>query len=63
MVPFLEKAIDLGREYADFFAPYEYVADPHIDNADEGDGYRTDGSGTSSRLRRLPGSSRPAAVC
>jgi carboxypeptidase Taq len=26
MVPFLERAIDLGREYADFFAPYEHVA-------------------------------------
>ena len=36
MVPFLEKAIDLGREYADFFAPYEHVADPLIDDADEG---------------------------
>ena len=36
MVPFLERAIDLGREYAEFFAPYEHVADPLIDNADEG---------------------------
>jgi len=36
MVPFLERAIDLGREYADFFAPYEHVADPLIDDADEG---------------------------
>jgi carboxypeptidase Taq len=36
MVPFLEKAVDLGREYAEFFAPYEHVADPHIDDADEG---------------------------
>ena len=36
MVPFLEAAIDLGREYADFFAPYEHVADPLIDDADEG---------------------------
>ena len=36
MVPFLERAIDLGREYADFFAPYEHVADPLIDYADEG---------------------------
>ena len=36
MVPFLEMAIDLGREYADFFAPYEHVADPLIDDADEG---------------------------
>jgi carboxypeptidase Taq len=36
MVPFLEKANDLGREYAGFFAPYEHIADPHIDDADEG---------------------------
>jgi carboxypeptidase Taq len=36
MVPFLERAIDIGREYADFFAPYEHVADPLIDDADEG---------------------------
>jgi carboxypeptidase Taq len=36
MRPFLEKALDLGREYADFFAPYEHVADPLIDDADEG---------------------------
>ena len=36
MVPFLEMAIDLGREYAGFFAPYEHVADPLIDDADEG---------------------------
>jgi carboxypeptidase Taq len=36
MVPFLERAIDLGREYAGFFAPYEHVADPLIDVADEG---------------------------
>src|SRR6476646_3100607 len=36
MVPFLEKAIDLGREYAHFFAPYQHVADPLIDDADEG---------------------------
>ena len=28
MVPFLERAIDLGREYAECFAPYEHVADP-----------------------------------
>ena len=36
MVPLLERAIDLGREYAGFFAPYEHVADPLIDVADEG---------------------------
>jgi carboxypeptidase Taq len=36
MLPFLEKSIDLGREYAEFFAPYQHVADPMIDEADEG---------------------------
>ncbi len=36
MVPFLENAVALGREYAGYFAPYRYVADPLIDNADEG---------------------------
>ena len=30
------QALDLSREYADFFAPYEHVADPLIDAADEG---------------------------
>jgi carboxypeptidase Taq len=36
MQPFLEQAIDLSREYAEFFAPYKHVADPLIDAADEG---------------------------
>src|SRR5438270_6053463 len=36
MLPFLQRGIDLGREYADFFAPYHHVADPLIDDADEG---------------------------
>ena len=36
MLPFLEKALDLSREYAEFFAPYEHIADPLIDAADEG---------------------------
>jgi carboxypeptidase Taq len=36
MLPFLEKAIDLSREYAGYFAPYQHVADPLIDVADEG---------------------------
>src|SRR5262249_14501184 len=35
-VPFLETALDLSREYADFFVPWEHVADPFIDEADEG---------------------------
>jgi len=36
MVPFLEQALDLTREYANFFAPYDHIADPLIDDADEG---------------------------
>ena len=28
ILPFLEQALDLSREYADFFAPFEHVADP-----------------------------------
>ena len=29
MAPFLEKNVELSREYAGFFAPYAHVADPH----------------------------------
>jgi carboxypeptidase Taq len=36
MAPYLEKSLELSREYSDFFAPYAHVADPHIDDADEG---------------------------
>ena len=36
MVPFLEKTLALSREYSGFFAPYAHIADPHIDDADEG---------------------------
>jgi Carboxypeptidase Taq (M32) metallopeptidase len=36
MRPFLEQAVDLSREYAVFFAPYQHVADPLIDAAEEG---------------------------
>ncbi|MCC7346021.1 MAG: carboxypeptidase M32 [Variibacter sp.] len=36
MRPYLERALDLSREYAQFFAPYAHVADPAIDDADEG---------------------------
>ena len=36
MRPYLEKALDFSREYADFFAPYEHIADPLIDGPDEG---------------------------
>jgi carboxypeptidase Taq len=36
MAPFLERTIELAREYAGFFAPYGHIADPLIDGADEG---------------------------
>jgi carboxypeptidase Taq len=36
MIPLLEKTLDLSREYASFFAPYDHIADPMIDDADEG---------------------------
>ena len=36
MVPYLEKTLELSREYAGFFAPYAHIADPLIDDADEG---------------------------
>jgi carboxypeptidase Taq len=36
MAPLLEKTLELSREYSEFFAPYDHVADPHIDDADEG---------------------------
>jgi carboxypeptidase Taq len=36
VVPYLERTLDLSREYSSHFAPYKQVADPHIDDADEG---------------------------
>jgi carboxypeptidase Taq len=36
MVPFLQRLLDMSREYAEFFAPYDHVADPFIDDAEEG---------------------------
>ena len=33
MVPYLERTLDLSREYSSYFAPYKHVADPHIDDA------------------------------
>jgi carboxypeptidase Taq len=32
----LEKTVELSREYAGFFAPYDRIADPLIDDADQG---------------------------
>jgi carboxypeptidase Taq len=34
--PYLEKALDLSREYADYFPGYDHIADPLIDRADYG---------------------------
>ena len=36
MRPFLEKTVELSREYAGFFAPWQHVADPLIDDLDSG---------------------------
>jgi carboxypeptidase Taq len=36
MRPYLEKTLELSREYAGFFKPYDRIADPLIDMADEG---------------------------
>jgi len=36
MVPFLEQALELSREYAGYFAPYKHIADPLIDDEEEG---------------------------
>ena len=36
MRPYLENSLDLTREYVEFFAPYQHMADPLIDDVDEG---------------------------
>jgi carboxypeptidase Taq len=36
MRPYLERALGLTREYVEFFAPYQHIADPLIDDMDEG---------------------------
>ncbi len=36
MRPYLEKILDLRRDYVEFFAPYQHVLDPLIDEMDEG---------------------------
>jgi carboxypeptidase Taq len=36
MRPYLEQWLELNREYSGFFAPYQHIADPLIDDADEG---------------------------
>ncbi len=36
MRPYLEKALDFSRKYADYLGPYQHIADPLIDSLDEG---------------------------
>jgi carboxypeptidase Taq len=36
MRPYLEKTLELSREYAGFFKPFDRIADPLIDDADQG---------------------------
>jgi carboxypeptidase Taq len=36
MAPLLQKTIDLSRRYADYFSPYDHIADPLIAEADYG---------------------------
>jgi carboxypeptidase Taq len=54
MIPFLETTVALRREYASFFAPGAHIADPMIDDADEGM--------TTATVRRLFAELRPALV-
>jgi len=54
MVPYLERTIELSREYSAFFAPYAHIADPHIDDADEGM--------TTATIRKLFGALRSELV-
>lgn len=36
VLPYLEKTLELSREYANFFPGYEHIADPFIDGSDYG---------------------------
>jgi carboxypeptidase Taq len=36
MRPLLERSVELSRQFAGFFAPYAHIADPLIDDADQG---------------------------
>ena len=55
MISFLEKSLDLSREYASVFAPYDHIADPMIDEADEGL--------TTATIKRLFGELRRGQRC
>jgi len=54
MVPYLTTSVELSREYAEFFAPFEHVCDPLIDEADEGM--------TVAEIRRIFSELRPALI-
>src|SRR4051794_13347562 len=36
MLPYVEKTLDLSRQYAEYLGPYDHIADPLIDASDEG---------------------------
>ena len=54
MIPYLTTSVEFSREYAQFFAPFEHVADPLIDDADEGM--------TVAEIRRIFSQLRPALI-
>lgn len=54
MLPYLETTLELSREYSGFFAPYAHIADPHIDDVDEGM--------TTAAVKKLFSALRPALV-
>jgi carboxypeptidase Taq len=54
VAPYLEKTLDLSREYSSFFKPYKHVSDPQIDDADEGM--------TTASIKKLFGELRRALV-
>jgi len=36
MLPYVEKTLELSRQYAEYLGPYDHIADPLIDASDEG---------------------------
>jgi carboxypeptidase Taq len=54
MVPYLETSLELSRQYAEFFAPFQHVCDPLIDDADQGM--------TVAEIRRIFSALRPALI-
>ena len=55
---YLEKTLDLSRQLADYFPPYEHIADPLIDIADYGMKV-VDGPAALRRAARPAGADRP----